>query len=480
MALFPFDNSYARLPERFFRRQPPAIPPDPRLLRLNEALARRLGLDPAALGAPEGVAALAGASVPEGAAPLAQLYAGHQFGGWSPQLGDGRAILLGEVIAPDGARFDIQLKGAGRTPFSRSGDGRAVLGPVLREYILGEAMAALGIPTTRGLAALTTGETVLRTGPEAGAILVRVAASHVRVGTFQALAVRDDTDGLAALLAHAAARHGLPADPGGFLDGVIARQADLIARWMGVGFIHGVMNTDNMTVSGETIDYGPCAFLDAYHPGMVFSSIDHAGRYAYGNQPGIGQWNLARLAQSLLPLLNPDPDAALARAQAAIDRYPALYQTAWGTVFARKLGMADPAMAAPLAEDLLARMAAGRADFTRTFRALADAAEGNAAPARAQFDDPALFDEWALEWAAAGARCGVPDPGASIRAASPARIPRNHRVEAALSAAQAGDLGPFEALLTALAAPFDDDPALAAYGDPPRPGEEVRETFCGT
>ncbi len=330
---FPFDNSYAKLPERFFARHEPTPVSAPRLIRLNEALARQLGLDPEFLASPEGLQFLAGNAVPEGSDPIALAYAGHQFGHFVKQLGDGRAILLGEIVGRDGVRRDVQLKGAGPTPFSRRGDGRAALGPVLREYIVSEAMAALGIPTTRALAAVTTGETVMRDGPLPGAIIVRVASSHIRIGTFQYFAGRSDDEGIKQLADHVIARHypraAQAANPyRALLDSVIARQAELVARWLHVGFIHGVMNTDNMTVSGETIDYGPCAFMDFYDPRQVYSSIDEGGRYAYANQPGIAQWYLLRFAYSLLPILAADRQAALEEAQAAVDAFPAAIRKA--------------------------------------------------------------------------------------------------------------------------------------------------------
>ncbi|NKX45818.1 protein adenylyltransferase SelO [Roseicyclus persicicus] len=478
-ARFPFDNSYARLPERFYTRQAPAPVTAPRLLAVNTGLAARLGLT-----LPEDDAETArlfsGNALPDGAEPLAQVYAGHQFGGWSPQLGDGRAILLGEVVAPDGARFDIQLKGAGRTPYSRMGDGRAWLGPVLREYIVSEAMAALGIPTTRALAAVATGEIVVREGFLPGAVFTRVAASHIRVGTFQYFAARRDVDALQALADHVIARHHPQAEgPLGLLEAVIAAQARLVAQWMGVGFIHGVMNTDNMTVSGETIDYGPCAFLDAYHPDTVFSSIDHYGRYAYANQPQIAVWNLAQLATALLPLV-PDRDEGIEAFTAAVNGFSDRFDAAWHGVLRAKLGLAtarddDPA----LALDLLDRMAANGADFTRTFRALSGP---DPALARDEFIDPTALDPWLARWQARLAAEGRDEPAriAAMQATNPARIPRNHRVEQAIAAAVADDLGPFHALMAALAQPFADDPRLAAYEDPPAEAERVTATFCGT
>ena len=484
-AVFPFDNSFARLPDRFYARLDPTPVRAPKLLRVNRALAEALGLDWRALESSKGVEILAGNRSPSGAEPLAMAYAGHQFGGWSPQLGDGRAILLGEVVDRAGRRRDIQLKGSGPTPFSRMGDGRAPLGPVLREYIVSEAMAALGVPTTRALAAVTTGEPVIRETPGPGAVLTRVASSHLRVGTFQYFYARDDLDGLRQLADYAIERH----DPAAasddapyraFLDGVIERQARLIAQWMGLGFIHGVMNTDNMTISGETIDYGPCAFMDAHHPATVFSSIDQFGRYAYANQPRIGQWNLAQLAQALLPLLGETEEAAVATAQERVDRYPAVFERAWRDVMRAKLGLqtAEDADRA-LIDGLLTAMADNDADFTLTFRALSSE---DGAAARDQFADPSTFDAWAAGWRdrlerepqTAEARA------AAMRAVNPAVIPRNHQVEKAIAAGLVGELGPFEALLDALAAPYDAPPADSAYVKPPALEERVRATFCGT
>ncbi len=480
----PFDNSYARLPERMFARLPPTPVAAPRLIRLNVALTEQLGLDPSWLASEEGVAALAGNAVPQGAEPIAMAYAGHQFGGFTPQLGDGRAILLGEVVGRDGTRRDIQLKGSGPTPFSRRGDGRAALGPVLREYLVSEAMAALGIPTTRALAAVVTGESVWRDTALPGAVLTRVAASHIRVGTFQYLASRGDNEALRLLADHVIARH-YPESTNArqpyvsLLQSVIARQAALIARWLLVGFIHGVMNTDNMAVSGETIDFGPCAFLDAYDPAAVFSAIDEGGRYAYANQPRIAHWNLARLAESLLPLLAENEDAAIADARAALAGFGPAFTAAYQSGLARKLGVDDAA----LAEDLLGRMAANGADFTLTFRHLCDAAETADADAavRALFADPSAYDDWAAEWrrrladnpAAPGER------RSAMRAANPAVIPRNHLIEEIITAAvRSDDYAPFEALHAVLQHPYDDQPH--AYSAPPRPEQRVLQTYCGT
>ncbi|WP_332688380.1 protein adenylyltransferase SelO, partial [Bosea sp. (in: a-proteobacteria)] len=376
MSRIAFDNSYARLPPRFFAQVEPTAVSAPRLIKLNEALATELGLDPAWLSSPQGVATLAGNSLVEGATPIATAYAGHQFGGFNPQLGDGRAILLGEVIDRAGRRRDIQLKGAGPTPFSRRGDGRAALGPVLREYIVGEAMAALGIPTTRALAAVRTGDWVRREQMLPGAILTRVAASHIRIGTFQFFATRSDTEGLRVLADHAIARHypdcaGSNAPYLCLLEAVIAAQAALVGQWLLIGFIHGVMNTDNMSIAGETIDYGPCAFMDSYDAGTVFSSIDEHGRYAYGNQPAIARWNLTRLAEALLPLLAEDVDQAIPIAQAALDRFEPLFQSGLVAGFRRKLGLTTEELEdIELIRTLLETMQRGKADFTLTFRRL--------------------------------------------------------------------------------------------------------------
>lgn len=478
-AQFPFDNSYARLPERFFTRQPPSTVAAPRLIAVNHALAARLDITLPSEAA-EIAQIFSGNALPQGAEPLAQAYAGHQFGGWSPQLGDGRAILLGEVVAPDGARFDIQLKGSGRTPYSRMGDGRAALGPVLREYIVCEAMAALGIPTSRALAAVTTGEIVLRERALPGAVFTRVAASHIRIGTFQYFAARRDVEALAALCDHTIARHYPGAEgPLGLLTAVIDAQARLIAAWMGVGFIHGVMNTDNMTLSGETIDYGPCAFMDAYHPDTVFSSIDQFGRYAYANQPQIAVWNLAQLATALLPLI-PDRDAGIDSFTAAINGFSDRFDAAWDGVLRAKLGLVTQANDdGELARDLLAIMAANSADFTNTFRALSGS---DPASARDQLIDPTALDPWLERWQA---RLGPehrtePERIAAMQATNPARIPRNHRIEQVIEAAIGDDFAPFDRLMAALAQPFADDPAFADYADPPTEGERVTATFCGT
>ena len=489
---FHFDNSYARELDGFYAPLPAAQVPSPVLLQLNHALAAELGLDAGALDGPLGAAIFSGNLAPPGATPIAQAYAGHQFGGFSPQLGDGRALLLGEVIDSHGQRRDIAFKGSGRTPFSRGGDGKAALGPVLREYLMGEAMHALGIPTTRALAAVATGEQVLRDrGPLPGAVLTRVAASHLRVGTFQFFATRGTPEQLKTLADYALARH----DPElahsdqpylAFLRAVVERQAALIARWMGVGFIHGVMNTDNMTISGETIDYGPCAFMDAHDPATVFSSIDARGRYAYGNQPGIGQWNLARLAETLLPLLHTDADEAVALASEVVNGFPERYQHHWRAELRRKLGLVgerpdDDA----LVSDWLDLLQTQHADFTLAHRRLSDAARaGDATALRSLFTDPAALDGWLHRWQVrAASEATAPAVRAEqMRLANPLYVPRNHQVEAALAAAvEQGDQGPFERLLAVLQHPFDARPGLAAY-EQPAPAESMvgYRTFCGT
>lgn len=491
--VFPFDNSYARLPERLFARLPPTPVAAPRLIRLNEALARQLRLDPNELASPEGVAVLAGNRVPPLGEPLAMAYAGHQFGSFVPQLGDGRAILLGEVVDIGGVRRDIQLKGSGPTPFSRNGDGRAALGPVLREYIISEAMAALGIPTTRSLAAVTTGEIVRREMPLPGAVLTRVASSHFRVGTFQYFAARADTDALRVLADHVIDRH-YPEAMGAanryraLLQLVIGRQADLIAKWLHVGFIHGVMNTDNMAIAGETIDYGPCAFMDSYDPSSVYSSIDSGGRYAYGNQPRIAQWNLARLAEALLPLLDAEKDIAVQNANEELISFGARFEASYTEGFRRKLGLLQPQVGdLALAQGLLDSMAENKADFTLTFRGLCNAAADPHADAavRSLFTNPTAYDSWAADWRrrlAEECAVTVQERMAVMSAANPAVIPRNHLVEEAISAAVIDrDFRPFEELHAVLANPYEDLPATRArYAAPPRPDQIVRQTFCGT
>ncbi len=488
---FPFQNTYSALPDNFFARVAPTPVASPRLVKLNRPLAVHLGLDPDRLTSPEGTEILAGKRIPDGADPIAMAYAGHQFGHFVPQLGDGRAILLGEVIDADGIRRDIQLKGSGPTPFSRRGDGRAALGPVLREYIVSEAMAALGVPTTRSLAAVVTGESIMRETLLPGAVLTRVASSHIRVGTFQYFAARGDADGVRRLADHVLARHYPQAAEAdrpyhALLEGVIARQAELVARWLLVGFIHGVMNTDNTSISGETIDYGPCAFMDQYDPATVFSSIDEQGRYAYANQPRIALWNLTRLAECLLPLLSDDQEKAIAEAQTALGEFAGKFDAAYQAGLRSKLGLfsardGDDA----LAQDLLDAMAKNQADFTLTFRRLGDAALDPAhdVGVRQLFADPAAYDEWASRWRQ---RIGdePQDPAArrdAMQSVNPAFIPRNHRVEAVIEAAvNRDDFAPFEELLAVLAKPYKDQPAFASYADPPEPDQRVLQTFCGT
>jgi uncharacterized protein YdiU (UPF0061 family) len=488
---FQFDNSYARLPERFYVRLDPAPVRAPSLIKLNERLAAELGLDPEALQSPDGVAILAGNETPAQSTPIAMAYAGHQFGGWSPQLGDGRAVLLGEVIDRNGQRRDIQLKGSGPTPFSRNGDGRSPLGPALREYIISEAMHALGVPTTQSLAVTATGEPVYREAALPGGVLTRVASSHIRVGTFQYFLGRKDNEGLQLLADHAIQRHYPEAARAdnpyqALLDGVIGRQAKLIAQWMSLGFIHGVMNTDNMTISGETIDYGPCAFMDSYKANMVYSSIDRQGRYAYANQPPIGHWNLVCLAQALLPLLADDEEKAIEIAQASVNRYPELFRDAWLTGMRQKLGLTTEEEGdQALAEELLERMEQNQADFALTFRYLANAlgTAGEAGPpARDQFIDPTSFDVWAKRWQERLLRepMAKGERKALMLAANPMFIPRNHRVEAAIEAAYQNDFGPFEELVLVLQRPYAEQPEYAEYATPPTPDQIVGQTFCGT
>ena len=547
ISLFPFDNTYARdLDEGFHVRWQPAPAAAPSLLYLNGALARELGLEePAlqALGADGGATAagvFSGQALPDGAEPIAQAYAGHQFGGFSSQLGDGRALLIGEVIDRFGKRRDVAFKGSGRTPFSRGGDGKAAVGPMLREVLIGEALHALGIPTTRALAVVATGETVYRERALPGAVLTRVAASHLRVGTFQFFAARDDTDRVQRLADYAIARHDpglLTATSGGservlaFFRAVAQRQARLIAQWMGVGFIHGVMNTDNMTISGESIDFGPCAFMEAYDPQTVFSSIDHGGRYAWGNQPAIARWNLARLAETLLPLLDEDSDQAVAQATKVLDAFPGWYATAQRQVWRAKLGLspAGPQQVRPgphalpesvqaadgtglmtatppseshadtladtapdpraeaddtLARDWLDLLHRERVDFTQAWRHLADAAAGNEAPLHALFASPDAAEPWLAHWRERLAADGQTPAAraAAMRRASPRIIPRNHRVEEALAAASDdSNLEPFDRLLQALRRPFDDHPDDDAYAEPAPAEVTARyQTFCGT
>jgi len=483
---FRFDNSYARDLPGFYAPATAAPAPAPKLLKLNHALARELGLNADALDSPVGAEIFSGNYAPPGAEPLAQAYAGHQFGNFVPQLGDGRALLLGEVIDTNGERRDIQFKGSGRTPFSRGGDGKAAVGPVLREYILGEAMHALGIPTTRALAATGTGETVHRETALPGAVLTRIAASHIRVGTFQFFAARGDTAKLKQLAGYTIARHypELAGEPNPYLALLAAvsdRQAALISRWMHAGFIHGVMNTDNMAISGETIDYGPCAFLDSYSPGTVFSSIDRGGRYAYGQQPQIARWNLARFAETLLPIINADQQAAIPQAVAVLETFGDRYDAAWLAGMRAKLGLLGEPQSddIDLANGFLAAMDGQNVDYTLAFRGLSAAALGDDSLVRPLFANPKPYEAWAARW-----RAGLADPVASARsmdAVNPVYIPRNHMVEAALTAAADGnDLAPFDALLSVLAQPFTPRPGLEGYTQPAPRGSAPYRTFCGT
>ncbi len=488
--LFAFDNSYVRDLEELYVPWEAARASAPRLLALNEELAADLGVDAGTLAAPEGIDVLVGNVLLEGASVVAQAYAGHQFGGYSPVLGDGRALLLGEVIDADGCRRDVHLKGSGRTPFARGGDGKAAVGPMLREYLVGEAMYALGIPTTRALAVVATGEPVRRDGVLPGAVLVRVAASHIRVGTFQFAAARDPQ--LVRRLAdYAIARHHPHAleakEPYlAFFEAVVDAQASLVARWMLVGFVHGVMNTDNMTISGETIDYGPCAFVEQFDPGAVFSSIDHGGRYAYGNQPAIAQWNLARLGETLLPLLDPVAEAAYAAAMLVLDSFAGRYQGYWLNGMRAKLGLADPGNDdddLALVEDMLELLRTESVDFTLFFRTLSSYALGELRPARSLFTVPEALDAWAERWRARLASEGAaPSAVAEVmNRVNPAYIPRNHKVEEALAAATAGDMEPFRTLLDVVQHPFEERIGHEEYAAPAPPSfAAAYRTFCGT
>jgi uncharacterized protein YdiU (UPF0061 family) len=508
-ATFAFDNSYASELEGFYVLCQGEKAPEPKIVHLNRDLAAELLLDTDALATERGAAIFAGSEAPEGSAPLAQAYAGHQFGGFSPQLGDGRALLIGELIDRHGVRRDLQLKGSGRTPFSRRGDGKAVLGPVLREYLIGEAMYVLGVPTTRALAAVTTGEQIMREGLEPGAVLVRVASSHLRVGTFQYFAAREEASKVQQLADYTIRRH-FPELEGasdrylGLFRGVRDRQAALVAHWLSLGFVHGVMNTDNVAISGETLDYGPCAFIDRYDPGVVYSSIDRDGRYAYGNQPLIAQWNLARLVETLLPLIDPnDSERALQLATTELEVFPAIYQDRWLERMSAKLGLEHPEGGDPdlandldsgtdlnLVNDLLSAMEGQNVDFTQLFRRLADALRGDVEPVRALFDDPAELDPWLERWfarlgredgsAQAGEEATPEARAAAMDRVNPIYIPRNHRVQAALDAATNGDLEPFEKLLAVLQQPFERREGLVEYEDPAPENFGPYVTFCGT
>ncbi len=487
MTALPFDNSYARLPGRFFSRVQPDTAPAPELIRLNRGLADVLRLDADWLSSPDGIAMLAGGALPGEADSIAMAYAGHQFGGWVPQLGDGRALLLGEVVGRDGLRRDVQLKGSGRTPYSRQGDGKAPLGPVLREYIVSEAMAALGVPTSRSLAAVLTGETVYRETPLPGAVLTRVAESHIRVGTFQYFGAHGDRDGLRELANYAIARH-YPAAADSdrpyrkLLDGVISRQARLIPKWMGLGFIHGVMNTDNMQIAGETIDYGPCAFMEAFHPKTVFSSIDHFGRYAWVNQPRIAEWNLARLAEALIPLLADDEAEAIADARDALSGFAPQLSAELADTFERKFGLPEGQDGnSEFIESAFTLMAENAVDFTLFFRELTRFASGtDNAGFKSLFREAGGADAWLEAWKKTS---GTGDPSERtkrMQRQNPVFIPRNHRVEEAIRRAMSNDFGPFHRLVDVLKSPFREQPEHADLERRPRPEERVQRTFCGT
>ena len=474
-----FDNTYARLPDGFFARVNPDKAPDPKLIKLNTKLAAEIGLDADWLASDAGIAMLSGAAVAEGSEPLAMAYAGHQFGGWSPQLGDGRAHLLGEVVGPDGVRRDVHLKGSGATPFSRNGDGKAALGPVLREYIVSEFMAAVGVPTTRALAAVSTGERVQRETGMPGAVLTRVAQSHVRVGTFQYFFARQDTESLRTLADYVIERH-YPAarnvenPPLEMLKMVMERYAKLIAQWMCLGFIHGVMNTDTVQIAGETIDYGPCAFMDDFHPNTVFSSIDQNGRYAWVNQPNIGVWNISRLAEALLPILSDDEDAAVQLAEEAVEGFSTLFNDTLNAGIAAKLGIA---VDAAFMQSTFKVMTDHGCDFTLFFAELTRIAEGGSDDAfTALFVTPEPAQAWLDTWRA------VYDPVlvAGMKAVNPAYIPRNHRVEETISSALAGDFAPFERLVSLLERPFEAQDGADEYEAPPTADQVVHQTFCGT
>jgi uncharacterized protein YdiU (UPF0061 family) len=486
--LFEFDNSFVRDLRGLYEPWRAAPAPAPRLLVLNEELAAELGVDADALRAPDGVAVLVGNTTSDGASPVAQAYAGHQFGGFSPRLGDGRALLLGEVVDVLGRRRDLHLKGSGPTPFARGGDGKAAVGPMLREYLIGEAMHSLGIRTTRALAVVATGEQVARDAVLPGAVLTRVAASHLRVGTFEYAAAHGDPTLVRRLADHAIVRHYPHAVEAGnpylaFFEGVVDAQASLVARWMLVGFVHGVMNTDNMTISGETIDFGPCAFIDTFDPATVFSSIDHRGRYAYGNQPQIAQWNLARLAETLLPLFDVDTGAAIAAATDVVQSFSARYDRYWRDGMRAKMGLGDAQRGdGELIDDLLALLHAQKVDFTSFFRALSSSVLGEPVPARSLFVERSAFDAWAVRWREL-LSCQARGPhsiAAAMDHVNPVYTPRNHQVEMALAAATDDDLAPFRRLLGVLAEPFNERLGLEHYAAPAPPSFGPYRTFCGT
>ena len=504
---FNFDNTYIQLPERFYAHQLPVPVPDPQLIRVNHSVASLLGIDPQWLSSEEGINIIAGNHLPAGAEPIATVYAGHQFGSWNPQLGDGRALLLGEVLGKDGERYDIQLKGSGQTPYSRRGDGRAPLGPILREYIVSEAMARLGIATSRVLAAVTTGAQVIRDAPLPGGILVRVAKSHIRIGTLEFFAAREDTEALQLLLEHLLQRHYPAAADAEYpalalLERVMAKQAQLVADWQGVGFIHGVMNTDNTLLSGETIDYGPCAFMDTYDPARVYSSIDHQGRYAYRNQPGIAHWNMACLGQALLPLIGANEQQGVELVTASLQGFAALFTAANTRRLNSKLGLAgtEPDDAG-LAQDFLHLLESTERDFTLAFRRLSELAGlenngesllksnteentiNNNTSIKEVFDFTDDFTGWLERWRRRLARQATPgkSPQQQMLGTNPALIPRNHLIEDVINAATRDrDFAPFQQLMTALDDPFHYHHHQRHYARPPRPEEVVQQTFCGT
>lgn len=483
----PFDNSYARLPDAFFAAIEPTPVGAPEMIRLNRGLAAELGMDVAALDSPNGLEVFSGNRLANGSEPLAMAYSGHQFGSFSPQLGDGRAILLGEVVRDDGDRYDIQLKGAGPTPFSRRGDGRSALGPVLREYIVSEAMAALGVPTTRALAAVSSGENVRRDGLVPGGVFTRVAHSHIRIGTFQWFAARQDDVNLKVLADYTIARHYPEAQNEdnpylALLENVIQRQARLIAHWLQIGFIHGVMNTDNMSVSGETIDYGPCAFMDDYHPMKTFSSIDQQQRYAFANQSTIGHWNLARFAETLVPLIDGDQEQAVAKVETALDSFAKIHKAELEKRFFAKIGIADGSSEDwKIIEKLLSVMAEGEADFTLVFRHLSNALESsNDNQLVGLFKEPAGFVGWLADWRER-LQNGDRDQAVKLmRQANPIYIPRNHRVEEAIVAGNEGNFAPFHRLAEVLQQPFTEQENSTEFESAPRPEQVVHATFCGT
>jgi len=471
-----FDNTYAQLPGRFYFKQDAAQVPDPKIIRINTSLAKQLSLDPDELKSDDGLAFLSGNATPEGADPLAQAYAGHQFGNFSPQLGDGRALLIGELLDRSERRFDLQLKGSGPTPFSRNGDGKSALGPVLREYIVSEAMNALGVPTTRALAAVVTGESVHRqNGSEPGGVFTRIAASHIRVGTFQYFYSRNDEEALRILTDYTIQRHYPQAsDPLGLLRAAIAAQASLVAQWMSFGFIHGVMNTDNCAISGETIDFGPCAFMDNFHPRCVFSSIDRNARYAWGNQASIAHWNLMRFAETLLPLIDSNTEKAIALAETELRTFGDLFQNHYEACFSQKLGL-PVSQSREKIDHCLKLLAEQEVDFTLFFRRLTQVAHGESNQVLVElFPDKTSFNDWFEEWNQAA------HDTSKMSKANPVLIPRNHRVEQAIQSAYRGDFAPFHRLVDALKKPFCDEAKYSDLETPPLPEEIVHETFCGT